>query len=124
MNQLLRKPRNLFETTAHPNHVNFDDGRILKRNFPWNHYLEARWAYGEPDTIQVLIGDWLVVIHGHNLAPLFAALEEQTLLRLRAQPNGDDREREPDSYVTNIVFVKAVESSSKRPPQGEFDFTK
>lgn len=119
----LRKPRTLFETTLHPSHVTFDDGHNLRRNFPWSHYIEARWAYGEPDAIQVFIGEWLVILKGHNLAPLFAALEEHTLLRVRAQTSVDSREREPDSYVTNIAFMKVPESPPRRPPaQGELDF--
>jgi hypothetical protein len=125
MERLLRKPRTLFETTAHPSHLTFDDGRNLKRNFPWLHYVEARWSYGEPDTIQVFIGEWLVLLHGHNLAPLFASLEEQTLLRVRVQSDAEDRERELDSYVTKIAFVKAIEFSPKRPsPQSELDLIK
>jgi len=125
MDHPLRKPRNFFETSSHPSHVTFDDGHQLKRNLPWLHYVEAKWAYGEPDAIQVFIGDWRVDLQGHNLASLFAALEEQTLLRVRAQPDASDRDREPDSYVTNIAFTNVAESPPKRPPpQGELDFSK
>ena len=119
----LRKPRALFETTLHPSHVTFDDGHNLRRNFPWTHYVEARWSYGEPDAIQVFIGEWLVILIGHNLAPLFAALEEHTLLRVRAQSGPDNRERESDSYVTKIAFAKVPEFPPKRAtPQSELDF--
>lgn len=119
MDRLLRKPRLFFETATHPSHVTFDDGHQLRRNFPWNHYVEAWWRYGEPDTIQVHIGECVVVLTGSNLTPLFAALEEHTLLRVKAEPDEEGREREFDSYVTRIIFEKPVE---RPPPQGEFDF--
>jgi hypothetical protein len=122
MEPVLRKPRSRFETAQNPSHITFDDGHQVRRNLPWLHYVEARWAYGEPETIQVLIGEWLVILRGHNLGALFAALEEHTLFRVKAQPESQDRERECDSYVFKIIFVKAEELSL--PPQGELDFTK
>lgn len=125
MDRPFRKPRTFFEAAPHPSHVTFDDGHHLRRNFPWHHYVEARWAYGEPDAIQVLIGDCLVVLTGCNLAPLFTALEEHTLLRVRAESDGKDREREFDCYVTRITFEKVDGFPPRRlPPQGELDFTK
>jgi len=107
MDHLLRKPRTFFETAMRPSHVTFDDGRHLRRNFPWHHYVEAQWAYGEPDAIQVLIGDCLIVLTGSNLGPLFAALEEHTLLRVRAEPESNNREREFDCRVRSIEFAPA-----------------
>jgi hypothetical protein len=54
------------------------------------------------------VGDWLIVITGYNLAPLFVVLEEQTLLRVRAQPELKlDREKEADTFATAIRFLKA-----------------
>ena len=124
MDRLFRKPRTFFETATRPSHVTFDDGHRHRRNFPWHHYVEARWTYGEPDAIQVLIGDCLIVLTGSNLAPLFAALEEHTLLRVRAESDGKDREREFDCYVTNITFEKAAQFPPRRPPpQGDLEFT-
>ena len=109
MNRMsLRKPRQHFDLAAHPSHVTFDDGKELRRNLAWMNYTEARWEYAEPDSIKVEIGDWLIVISGYNLAPLFAALEEQTLVRVRAQPELKlDRERESDTFATAIRFLKA-----------------
>jgi hypothetical protein len=117
MNRMsLRKPRHHFDIAAHPSHVTFDDGKELRRNLAWMNYTEARWEYAEPDTIKVEIGDWLVVITGYNLAPLFVVLEEQTLLRLRAQPQLKlDREREGDTFATAIRFLKAP--AGNRLPQ-------
>jgi hypothetical protein len=117
MNRMsLRKPRHHFDIAAHPNHVTFDDGKELRRNLAWMNYTEARWEYAEPDTIKVEIGDWLVVITGYNLAPLFVVLEEQTLLRLRAQPQLKlDREREGDTFATAIRFLKAA--AANRAPR-------
>lgn len=103
----LKKPRQYFDTAAHPSHVTFDDAKDHRRNLPWAHYVEARWDYREPETIKVEIGDWLVVITGHNLATLFLAIEEHSLVRVRAQPElAKDREREADTFATEIRFLK------------------
>jgi hypothetical protein len=120
----LRKPKLHFDTAAHPSHVTFDDGKELKRNIPWLHYVEARWEYGEPDILKIEIGGWLVVIRGHNLGPLFSALEDHTLMRVRAQPDlGQDREREMDTFVIELRFTKppAGGLGVKRGGQVEFD---
>jgi|APLak6261664116_1056043.scaffolds.fasta_scaffold49371_2 hypothetical protein len=77
---VFRKPKLHFDTASRPSHVTFDDGKVLKRNIPWSHYVEARWEYGEPDIVKIEIGGWLVVIRGHNLGPLFIAIEDQMLL--------------------------------------------
>jgi hypothetical protein len=119
----LRKPKQHFDAVANASHVTFDDGKEQRRNIPWLHYVEARWEYAEPDTIKMEIGDWLVVISGHNLGPLFEAIEDQTLARVRAQPEWEqDREREIDTFVTEIRFMKPPAGSAvKRRGQIEFD---
>jgi hypothetical protein len=118
-----RKPKLYFDAAANPSHVTFDDGKEQRRNIPWLHYVEARWDYAEPDTIKMEIGDWLVIISGHNLAPVFLAIEDHTLMRLRAQPElGDDREREIDTFATEIRFTKPpAANGAKRRGQIEFD---
>lgn len=116
---LLRKPRHYFDTANRPVHVTFDDGKAQRRNFPWVHYVEARWEYFDPGTVNIFIGDLLVVIIGNNLAPLFAALEEQTLVRIRAQPElTKDLEHEPDSFATEIRFFNTEETLQ---PNGQFE---
>ncbi len=119
----LRKPKLHFDTAAHPNHVTFDDGKDQRRNIPWLHYVEARWEYGEPDILKIEIGGWLVIIRGHNLGPLFLAIEDHTLARIRAQPElSDDREREADTFATNIHFLKPPANvGTKVGGQKEFD---
>ena len=103
----VRKPKLYFDTAANPSHVTFDDGKEQRRNIPWMHYVEAHWAYAEPDRIKMEIGEWLVVISGHNLGPLFLAIEDHTLMRVRAQPGWEkDREREFDSFATEVRFTK------------------
>lgn len=103
----LRKPKLHFDTSAHASHVTFDDGKEIRRNIPWLHYVETRWAYGEPDILKIEIGGWLVVIRGHNLGPLFLAVEDHSLLRLRAQPElGQDRDREMDTFAIELRFSK------------------
>lgn len=102
-----RKPKFHFDTTSHPNHVTFDDGKEMRCNIPWPHYVEARWEYAEPDIIKIEIGEWLMVIRGHNLGPLYIAIEEKTLLRVRAQPELEqDREREMDTFAMEVRFTK------------------
>lgn len=114
----LRKPKLYFDAGANPSHVTFDDGKDQRRNLPWMHYVEARWDYAEPDTIKIEIGDWLVIVRGHNLAPLFLAIEEHSLVRLRAQPElHTDREHEADTFAVEIRFTKPPANPfGKRPP--------
>ena len=118
-----RKPKLLFDVVVNPSHVTFDDGKELRRNIPWLHYVEARWDHSELDTIKVEIGDWFIVISGQNLGPLFLAIEDRTLARVRAQPRlREDREREFDTFATEIRFTKApMKSSGRQPGQIEFD---
>lgn len=105
-----RKPRLYFDTVTNPSHVTFDDGKERRRNFPWSLYVETRWDYLlDPDFLHIEIGDYMVVIRGHNLGPLFQAIEDHALLRVRARPElEEDRGNEPDSFVTAIVFQKAA----------------
>jgi len=58
---------------SQPRHV--DDSKERRRNIPWLHYVEACWDYAEPDTNQDGNRDWLVIISGHNVGPLFQAIE-------------------------------------------------
>ncbi|MBL9191977.1 MAG: hypothetical protein JNJ82_06440 [Opitutaceae bacterium] len=116
---VLRKPKLHFDTATHASHVTFDDGKALRRNLPWLHYVEARWDHGEPDILKIEIGGWLVVIRGHNLGPLYLAVEERSLLRLRAQPQlGQDREREMDTFASELRFAKPPPRVSEA--QGSF----
>lgn len=120
----IRKPRLYFDVGANPNNVTFDDGDVLRRNIPWLHYVEARWEYAELDTIKVDIGDWLVVLSGHNLEPLFQAIEEHTLLRVRAQVGWktDSEERMMDTFVKEIRFLKPpARTPGKRRGQTELN---
>jgi len=126
MNQAppLHKPKLHFDTAASPSHVTFDDGKKLRRNIPWSVYVEACWNHDEADLIRVLIGDWLVLLRGHNLAPLFVAIEEQTLVRVRAYPElADDRERENDTFAIQLTFSQPPPKplSGERLGQIEFD---
>lgn len=117
-----RKPRQYFDTAPRPSHVTFDDGKSQRRNLPWLHYVETRWDYEEADTLKVLIGDWLVVIIGHNLAALFLAIEDHLLTRIRAQPElARDRNHDVDSFATQIRFLPAPEPKGRRKGQIEFD---
>jgi hypothetical protein len=120
----LRKPKLFFDTASNPSHVTFDDGREQRRNIPWLHYAEGRWDYGEPELIKLRIGECLVLLRGYNLGPLYAAIEERTLLRVRAYPEiGDKPEREPDTFVREIRFAKLPPKYSglNHPAQIEFE---
>lgn len=109
-----RKGRQYYDTAARPSHVTFDDGKQRKRNFPWGHYVEARWDYEEPETIYVTIGDWLVVITGHNIDALYTAIEDHSLTRVQAHPAfEDDPGHAADSFATQIRFLRAPEPPKK-----------
>jgi hypothetical protein len=119
-----RKPKLHFDTATHPSHVTFDDGHEQRRNIPWLHYAEARWDYAEPDLIKLRIGECLVLLRGHNLSPLYAAIEEHTLMRVCAYPKFcDEPEREPDTFVREIHFAKLPPKYSglNNPAQIEFE---
>ncbi len=104
-----RKPRLYFDTVVDPSTVTFDDGHEHWRNYPWSLYVKTSWEYAEPDFLSVEIGDDIVVVRGHNLGLLKQAIEEHTLLRVRSRPElEEDRNNEPDSFVTGIVFRPAA----------------
>jgi len=104
--------------------VTFDDGQPWRRNLPWSRYTGANWDYADPETIRVEIGDWQVVICGHNLESLFKAIETEQLQRIRAHPEfANDPNREPDVFATSIRFVhlSALALAEKRKPQRQLD---
>ncbi|MEO6568120.1 MAG: hypothetical protein ABIO94_05100, partial [Opitutaceae bacterium] len=73
---------------------------------PWSHFRCAEWDYADPTVIRVEIGDWQVLITGHNLEPLFGAIEAGRLARVRVYPEfADDPAHEPDVFATSIRFV-------------------
>jgi len=122
----LRKPKLYFDTDAQPNHVTFDDGKETRRNFPWHKFSEAKWDYSEPDLLRVQMDEVVVMLRGHNLNPLFLAIESESLLRVRAQPElEDDRDREIDTFITEIRFVKSSpELFGDAPGQMEWELGK
>jgi len=112
-----RLARRVFETSRNSPAVTFDDGNV-RRTLPYHDYIEACWPYGEPDTITVRIGDWIVVLHGHNLEPLFGALEEQSLKSVKARPElALEVAREVDTYVTEITFLPPLSRSASNLPK-------
>ena len=118
----LRKPRLHFDVATNPSHITFDDAKEQRRNIPWLHYTEARWEYDDPDTIRMDIGEWCVVIRGHNLGPLFRSIEEQTLVRIRALPQlAENIACEADTFVSEIRFLRTARKGGKPNGQVEFD---
>lgn len=104
----IKKGRHYFETALRTDHVTFDDGVRRKSNLPWGLYLEARCDYFEKDAINVTIGEWLIILTGHNLEPLYTAIESRTLTRILAHPNFDDDEaHHDDTFVSDIRFLPA-----------------
>ncbi|MEO6750779.1 MAG: hypothetical protein ABIZ04_02455 [Opitutus sp.] len=118
-----RKPKPYFDTAANPSHVTFDDGLDDCCSLPWMSFVQARRARSEPNTIKIQIGDFVIVITGQNLAPLFLAIEDRTLTRVCAHPEfRQDRERESDTFATEIRFTKPPTKVVRaRPGQSEFD---
>ncbi|MBK8478272.1 MAG: hypothetical protein IPL39_18840 [Opitutaceae bacterium] len=64
-----------------------------------------------------------IVISGQILGPLFLAIEDRTLARVRAHPRlREDREREFDTFATEILFTRPpVKSLGRQRGQIEFD---
>jgi hypothetical protein len=63
-----------------------------------------------------------VVIRGHPLEPIFLAIEEQTLMRIRAQPElAEDLSRETDTFATDIQFLRTAIKGGKKNGQAELD---
>ena len=118
-----RKPKLHFDVGPNPSHVTFDDAKERLRNVPWLGYVEANLEYAELDAIKVKIGDWLVIISGHNLRPLFQAIADRTLTCIRAQPKLlEDSERQFDTFATEIRFTEPpVKNLGRQPGQIEFD---
>ena len=120
---IVRKPKLHFDLADSPSHVTFDDGKTQRRNVPWMQYTMACWDYAEPDLIRIEIGDTMIEIRGHNLAPLYQAIEEQTLFRIRAQPElSDNRERELDTFAAGIRFLASASPRSKTTNHDQLSF--
>ena len=118
---VLRKPKLYFDSRASPSHVTFAEGG-RRRNLPWTLFVEATWDDEEADLIKMEIGDWIVLIHGHNLGPLFEAIEEPTLIRLGARPDlKGDRAHEPDTFAYAIQFLKAPPRSREKKPPAQIE---
>jgi hypothetical protein len=101
-----RRVRKFFDEDVRPPGVTFDDGERSRRNLPWMRFTGAEWDHSDPATIRVEIGDWQVVITGHNLGALFRVIEEAKLARLKAYPEfADDPEHEGDVFATSIRFI-------------------
>ena len=117
-----RKPKLHFDVGQNPSHVTFDDAKERLRNVPWLGYVEANLEYTELDTIKVEIGDWLVIITGHNLRPLFQSIADRTLTCIRAQPKLlEDCERQFDTFATEIRFTSPPPKNLTRQ-RGQIEF--
>jgi len=102
----VRRPKLFFDEGQHPPGVTFDDGEKIRRSLPWSHFHSADWDYADPTTIRIEIGEWQVVISGHNLEALFRAIEAARLLRICAHPEFvDDPAHEVDVFATHIRFI-------------------
>ena len=125
MNTIGQRARRFFDTTPHAYHVTFDDGQHWRRNLPWVRYAGAWWGYADPDTIRVEIDEWMILIHGHKLAPLFEAIEEQTLKSVGVHPEWkNDAQYELHTFATEIRFVRlsSLAPVSKRRPADQLKF--
>jgi len=59
---------------------------VTRRPFTRIHFSETRWTYTEPDAIYLEVAGYFVSIIEYNIAPLYTAIEEHRLLRIRAHP--------------------------------------
>ncbi len=112
-----RRPRLFFDEGHHPATVTFTDDTGTRRNLPWSHFYCAVWSRVDPTTIRIEIGEWQVVISGHNLEPLFAAIEGPRLARVQTYPEfADDPAHEVDVFATSIRFVRHEPGSAGKGP--------
>lgn len=110
-----RRTRRYFDEEPRPAGVTFDDGERSRWNLPWMRFAGAGWDHSDPATIRMEIGEWQVVITGHNLEPLFRAIEQGRLARVRAHPEfADDPAHEDDVFATSIRFIHQDSASSRR----------
>lgn len=111
----VRRPKLFFDEGQHPPCVTFDDGECIRRSLPWSHFHSADWDYADPTAIHIEIGEWRVVISGHNLEALFRAIEVARLVRICVHPEfADDPAHEVDVFVTHIRFIHQEAVSPKR----------
>lgn len=116
-----RKPRMYFDEGAHPAGVTFNDGERARRNLPWSHFRCADWDYDDPKAIRVEIGDWQVVISGHNLGPPFGAIEAARLIRVHPHPEfAEDPAYETDVFATSIRFIHLASAKGGGAEQLQF----
>ena len=110
----------LFDEGQHPPSVTFDDGESFRRSLPWSHFHSADWDYADPTSIRIEIGEWQVVIGGHNLEALFRAIEAAKLLRICAHPKfADDPAHEGDVFATHIRFIHQDSALPRRGRAGQ-----
>lgn len=75
----------------------------------------VRMGYADPAALRIEIGEWQVVISGHNLEALFRTIEAAKLLRIRAHPEfADDPAHEADVFATQIRFLHQEPASLRR----------
>lgn len=119
-----RKPRLFFDECTHPSAVTFDDGARTRRNLPWSHYRCAEWNYEDPTAIRVEIGDWRVVISGHNLGAFFEAIESARLVRVKPHPEfAEDPAHETDVFATSIRFIHITSAAAKGRGPAQLQFS-
>jgi hypothetical protein len=90
--------------------------------FPCVRFAGCHWSYAEPDVIQMEIDEWLVVLKGHNLEPLFRAINEQKIVTIEARPECEgDPKHAADTFVTRVQFAKlaALPSPQSQQPSGQ-----
>jgi hypothetical protein len=98
-----RKPRQFFDRSGHAVHVTFDDGKDWRRSLPWLHFARANWSYADPDTIRVVIDDWIDDRHSRRIdANLPSAFPTAT--------NG------ADSTPTSFLSPATMRRPSRRMP--------
>ena len=121
--EALRRPKMFFDEGQHPPSVTFDDAESIRRSLPWSHFHSADWDYVDPTAIRIEIGEWQVVISGHNLESLFGAIAAARLARVKAHPEfADDPAHEVDVYATSIRFIHQESASPRRGQAAQLRF--
>jgi len=97
---------------------------VTRRPFTRIHFSETRWTYTEPDAIYLEVAGYFVSIIEYNIAPLYTAIEEHRLLRIRAHPEfANSADHAQDSFATQIRFsnLPTVRSKTKEKKAPELE---
>jgi hypothetical protein len=94
--------------------TDFRDGR-RKRGMSWSHYSDYEWLdWGDHETLEVLFGEKILTVQGHNLKVLYRLIDEGKLKAFEEELNARvkqlrDNPPENEALVTSIEIYPDFE---------------